>query len=413
MTAENLYDNEQLYKNRIEGGLLRIRITNRCNGKCKFCGQHQWDDEVNKLDMPSEWYYEYCKPLYEKVNILLITGGDALVASESYPYMKFISENYPKITIMTESNGINFNQEFRELMSENLFTACFSVNGSNRDIFQKGCWDGPGGDTAYQKIIDNLWAYHELLKDKNLECFAPSISMVINKDNADDIEDFVKFALKLRARQMVFFFDYMENGRSVNFGKPETSRPALKKLMELERVLAGKIFLFFRLWLPENEVAPIQEQIDNMTLEFLQNQYQDVLELAKDRSMVQEHKLRNHIRRERGKRELSFEQDFNPILRRIEIGGKQVCCCPWSFIDLYPTGRLDFCGWVRESLNIKNFIKDGKVQWNEILESKEYREERKHFLENNYSCCQKGCPLICSTDNKNPLYTFGYEKIEK
>jgi MoaA/NifB/PqqE/SkfB family radical SAM enzyme len=196
---------------RMEDGLLRIRITNACNGKCRYCGQLAWSKEEQSKSMDPKWYYEYCKPLYEKIKLLLITGGDAYVARESYNYMKFMSDNYPQITIMTESNGIAFNERFRELASDNLFKVHFSLNASNSAIYQKGCWEGPAGEAAYNKAIENLTEYLALLKSKNMECFAPDASMVINRDTANDVVGFAKLALELKISHVIFYFDYTES----------------------------------------------------------------------------------------------------------------------------------------------------------------------------------------------------------
>ena len=142
-------------KTELDGGLLRIRITNACNAKYRYCGVRLgFGAEVNHAMEPS-WYYELCKPLYEKISIVLITGGDAFFAKESYNYMKFLSENFPKITIMTESNGIAFNEKFQALACENLFKAHFSINASNAEIFAKSCWDSDDGETA--KIHSAVW----------------------------------------------------------------------------------------------------------------------------------------------------------------------------------------------------------------------------------------------------------------
>ena len=135
-------------KTELKDGLLRIRITNACNAKCRYCGVRcGFGDEANHAMIPS-WYYELCRPIYDKIGVVLITGGDAFFAKESYNYMKFMSENFPQITLMTESNGIAFNEKFQELAAQNLFKAHFSINASNAEVFAKSCWDGDDSATA-------------------------------------------------------------------------------------------------------------------------------------------------------------------------------------------------------------------------------------------------------------------------
>lgn len=203
----------------MEGGLLRVRITNKCPGKCRYCGLLSWSEEERRQSMDSKWLYNYLKPLYENVDEILITGGDPFVAAE------------------------------------NLFLTHFSLNASNEDVFCRGCWPGEDGRTAYRKIMSNITNYIDLLDKNELMDFAPDYSMVINKDTADDVADFVEKVLKLGCISINMYFDYTESSMSADyFGEPDTSRRALKTLLELERLLENKIHLGFRLWVPLKEL---------------------------------------------------------------------------------------------------------------------------------------------------------------
>ena len=392
----------------LNGGLLRIRITNACNAKCRYCGVRLgFGEEVNHSMIPS-WYYELCKPLYEKIGTVLITGGDAFFAKESYNYMKFMSENFPKITLMTESNGIAFNEKFQQLACDNLFKTHFSINASNAETFAKSCWDEDDGDTArklYPLIIRNVKNYIRKLELEDKLCFAPDLSMVINKDNVDDIENFVELTLNLRAGFAVFFFDYTEHDMdSEYFSNPELNRPALKTLMELERVLAEKFVIYFRLWLPTAEAAVIQQEVEATPIDELNRKYEKILKLAEGRNIVDELNRRNKIRRECGKNELVLVDDLSPTLHLMKTEDREICFAPWNEIDLYPDGRMDFCSWFQPTLNIKNFIrvKAAKefVDWDEILNSYEYVAARYRILHGDYEGCMLCCPM---NSIKNPV----------
>lgn len=110
----------------------------------------------------------------------------------------------------------------------------------------------------------------------------------------------------------------------------------------------------FRLWLPRKELEPLQKEVDAMKIEELQRRYSELLELAKDRDMKWE-----------------FEEEWNTFLRMDTINEKKVWASPWKVVDLYPNGRIDFCGW---SACI------------------EYMSYRNHFLHGNYQGCQPCCP---------------------
>ena len=409
--VDHVLGNDEHYNHRIERGLLRLRITNRCNGRCRYCGLRSWSQEEQRQEMDPKWYYEYCKPLYEKISIVLVTGGDAYVAKESYNYMEFLSKNYPKITIATESNGIAFSKKFRELACENLFKTHFSLNASNAETFVKGCWDGSNGDVAYERSLENIRVYVELLREKNRLCFAPSFSMVINKDTAHDVVNFTRLALSLHAFSVNFYFDYTENNMEhPNFGNPETSRPALKQLMEIERVLAGKVHVYFRLWIPHEEPGRLQMEVDAIPIEELRERHKDLLELTKGRSMTEEFEERDRVRTESNKRSLTMEEDYSPTIRMTDVGGKSVCFAAWSELDLYPNGRIDFCGWYRPTLNIKDYIKDDMLNWDDILNSNEYKICRRNILNDNFQGCMSSCPMNSCTSEIVPPFKYGLER---
>lgn len=389
-------------KSEFNGGLLRIRITNACNAKCRYCGVRLGFGEEMNHAMDANWLYEVCKPLYDNTGVLLITGGDAFFAKESYRYMNFLCENYPKLTIMTESNGIAFNEKFQDLACKNLFHLHFSLNASNAEIYAKSCWDRDDGDTArkmYSLILRNIKSYISKLQLEDKICFAPDYSMVINKDNFFDVESFVELALKLYAPFCMFFFDYMENNMaSEYFTNPKTSRPALKTLMELERVLAGKFFIYFRLWIPTKEAEMVQKEVEATPLEALKRKYAKILELAKNRSMIDEFNRRNEIRRANGKRELSLVEDFTPTLHLKQNTDKEICSAPWDGVDVMPNGNINFCCFFEQTINIKNFIRHDKngrefVNWDDILNSFEYVSARYRILRDDFRGCQVGCPF--------------------
>ena len=407
-------------KTELDGGLLRVRITNACNAKCRYCGVRLgFGAEVNHAMEPS-WYYELCRPLYEKISIVLITGGDAFFAKESYNYMKFLSENFPKITVMTESNGIAFNEKFQNLACENLFKAHFSINASNAEVFAKSCWDADDGDTAkkmFPLIIKNIKNYLAKLEAENKICFAPDLSMVINKDNADDILNFVELALELHAGFLVFFFDYTENDMSSDFfTNPEITRPAMKTLMELERVLAEKILIYFRLWVPVKEAATLQQEVESIPIDELNKKYEKILKLAENRNILDEWRQRNKIRCAAGKNELAIVDDFSPTLHLKKLADREICFAPWNEIDLYPNGRMDFCGWFEETLNIKNFIQtdsSGKnfVDWEKVLNSFQYASARKRILNGDFRGCQVGCPMNSIKSPVEPVTKYNIDRF--
>ena len=398
----------------MDGGLLRLRITNACNAKCRYCGVRLGFGEEKEHAMEPDWYYDLCRPLYESIAVELITGGDAFVAKESYNYMKFMCENYPSVTLMTESNGIAFTKRFQDLAADNLFSTHFSINASNADYFVQGCWEGQGGEKVYPVLMKNIRDYVERLRQDGKLCFAPDVSMVLNHDNVSDMLDFVRLGLSLHAKAITFYFDYTENDMTGEyFSRPEVFRPVLRQLLELERVLAGKLLLYCRLWIPGKEAEPMQQSVEACPISELQEKYADILKLAEGRSITKEHEERNAWRRKLGKRELSWDMDFSPSLALRKCNGEQVCAAPWKELDLYPDGRLDFCGWFQPTLNLHHFLHNGQVNWDDIINSYPYLAARKRILHGNFHGCQTVCPMNTCQSPITPVHQYGYERTLK
>ena len=375
--------------------MIRVRITNNCPGKCDFCGQLDWTEEEQHKEMNPKWYMEYMKPIYPILKTVLITGGDAFFARYSYDYMKMLSNEYRHITIFTESNGLAFTKRFQKLACENLFVTHFSLNASNKQTFVRGCWSSAGGDKAYEKCIENVCDYIQMLQQYNRIEFAPNISMVINSQTADDVVDFVKMALEMNTSYVIFFFDYQENDMSGEyFTNPYLMRKVLRQLLEIELLLKDKFYIQFRLWIPLKELDLVEAQMSNISMSELEEKYKDILKLAQGRNIEKEHNNRNLLRKENGKKELSFEEDYSLTLRTENINNKKVCASGWNMLDFYPNGRLDFCGWHVPILYFPDYIKNDKVDWNEIINSEEFQVYRTNMLAGDYSGCMSCCPII-------------------
>lgn len=382
-------------KTTFKDAMIRVRITNKCPGKCDFCGQLDWSEEEQHKEMDPKWYMEYMKPIYPDLKTVLITGGDAFYAMYSYDYMKMLSDEYHHITIFTESNGLTFNKQFQKLAYENLFVTHFSLNASNEETFVRGCWSSVGGDKAYEKCIENVCNYVYMLRQHNRIEFAPNISMVINSQTADDVLNFVKMALEMSASYVVFFFDYKENDMGGEyFSNSYLMRNVLRQLLEIELLLKDKFYIQFRLWVPLKELDLAEASMSKISIDKLEEKYKDILKLAQGRNIEREHNKRNLLRKENGKKELSFEEDYSLTLRTGNIDGKKICESGWNMLDFYPNGRLDFCGWHVPTLYFPDYIKNDKVDWNEIINSENFRIYRANMLSGDYSGCMTCCPII-------------------
>jgi MoaA/NifB/PqqE/SkfB family radical SAM enzyme len=232
--------------------IVQLGVNQSCNGKCKFCSIGKLIEERMEL-MPGKWMYCYLKPLYPKIALMSLTFGEATMRGENLEFGKYISENFKNITLLIETNGISFSEQWSRLAAENLFFTHFSLNAVSREEYQTGVWQGAGGKEAFDKIISNLDYHLNLLKENRLEAFNPSVSMVVNKETYHEAIDFIKLALKKKAKYACLFLDASEN--AVMFSGSDYSQKInslLKTLFEIERITGDSFFINFKLFIPQD-----------------------------------------------------------------------------------------------------------------------------------------------------------------
>ena len=128
-------------------------------------------------------------------------------------------------------------------------------------------------------------------------------------------------------------------------------------------------------------------------MEQLKAEYSDLIELAAGRSYKREYEERQRIRRERGKKTYTFEEEQRMTLHQMKLGDRTVCMSPWKLLEIAPQGQMSICSWVPEILRLQDFIKNNSVDWNEVLNSLEFQIIRHKHLNNDYSDCMTCCPL--------------------
>jgi hypothetical protein len=211
----------------------------------------------------------------------------------------------------------------------------------------------------------------------------------------------------------MFFFDYTESDMAGGyFGEPETSRPALYELMKLERALAGKFFVYFRLWIPLKETEMMQSKVEAVPLNELQAEYADILELAKERSMKAEYEARQAARKMKGKKEFTFDEDWTPTIRQTAIQNKAVCFAPFHLLDIYPDETFECCSWIQpRRFSLNSAIENGAIDWEKEYNNVQMRKLRNDMLNGCYTLCQKCCPLNPEHNEVCSSHKYGYERI--
>lgn len=398
----------------LEDGLFRIRTNHTCNCRCKFCGQLDWPEEMQNAVMPKEWLYNYFVPLYNRAKIIQLTGGEITCKNDVFDFYKYLTEIAPRTTILLESNGILFDEKWQDLAVKNLDLEHFSLNAACGETYKEGVWE-QGGELIYNKILENIKSCCKKWDEAGLSPFKPAVSMVITHETAKDVYNFIKLSLELGIKGCVFYFSMYEGAGKEDFTYPEILGPKLKMLMEIEKVLANKFPLIFRLRLPMTATLKYQKEVDETPVEVLNEKYSELVELAKDRNLVKEWNFRNEIRAKHGKKLLTFEEEYMTCTHTEEFclsdGTKRnVCFAPFKELDIMADGTMLVCGWTNWEINIKDFIQNNTIDWAKALNNPNFQDLRNKALNYDFSRCMKYCPMHPCNPHLNNFDKYGLRK---
>lgn len=379
---------------------LQMAFNNDCNCKCKFCGETVIKDKKDRQVIPEKWLYKYFLQLYPHVANLVPTYGEITYAPEGYKYLSFIHEKFPHINIFVETNGIAFNRKWAELASDNLMTVNFSINAINEDYFKKTVWDKDGVYPVVQKNFDQ---YLQILKDKGLFAFKPSVSCVLNSSNYEIVEEFVEIYVKKGIQCITFFFDFVENP-VFKENKTETDTRVAQtiiKLLEIERILKEKVCISWRLFMPINNVEYFEDIVNKEDIDEIKKKYPEIVKAAEDLDLRKLFKEKNMHRKKAGKHLFSYYEELSGVTFHQHLQGNQtVCSNAWKHLRLRPDGMFTLCSWRKYEENLNKYIKDDKIDWNKFFNSFYYKKMRNNFKQGCYTGCMPNCPGMLQLSKK-------------
>jgi hypothetical protein len=152
----------------------------------------------------------------------------------------------------------------------------------------------------------------------------------------------------------------------------------------------------FRLFLPDSDVEYAQQEVDAIAVENLNKKYEELIMLAKNRDVRIEFNNRKKIRKQKGKKCVTFKEDIALSLGyHNDIFSSKVCCHPWSFFQFKINNSMRMCTWNYGEIFNYVYDKNGLIDWKKSLNSKKWIDLRKMFLRKEYSkSCLKACPIM-------------------
>ena len=385
--------------------VLQVCFNSGCNCECKFCFEQYW--KFRNQIISQDLVYKYLKPLYPKTKVLVPTLCEITACKEGYEYLKWISDNYKNINVFIETNGLAFNEKWRQLAAKNLFDIKVSVNAISDETFRRTVWDPKGNQHVFSgKIKPNVEKYYELLKEQGKECFAPSFSCVLNSTNYDEVEEFVKQSLQWGSHHVIFHVDAIENDVRHGCTKDnEGLNRALLVLAELEKLLSGHVALSYKLFMPSDLLQHYLAKASLLSLDTLKAKYSEIWSLAEHKKLKDIIDKKNALRAINGKQQFTYNEEVNGITfhkKKTEECSDLVCGNPWQHLRFILDGRIEVCSWrqTNKQFRVENFVRNGEIDWNEVINSDYFKQTRCDFSRGKYNeKCMRNCPAMMNYEH--------------
>ncbi len=165
---------------------IGLQLTRQCNLRCTHCSV-----ELTREDMSLEVFLaavNYAKANHN--NCLGFTGGEAILHPQFYEYVKILSENHFKFTLV--SNGWAFPEFFTRMKGflHTIQVIYFSLDGAREETH-----DLNRGKNSYRKVLKAV----SLCKASKIPF---GLQMVVTKRNIRELEEMALLAGKLGAKTL-------------------------------------------------------------------------------------------------------------------------------------------------------------------------------------------------------------------
>lgn len=166
---------------------LVIEIVDYCNLKCSHCFKSA--NNILKNTIQLDEIKKLATSLKNKVNKITITGGEPTIHPNINEILKLLEDDF-EVCLMT--NATNLHNLDPEII-EKLDSIQISIYGLNPQEYKKITQN----EKAFDNFISGLNKLNELNKDFKL-------SLIMHQENKDNLEDFIKFAAKHKAKTLKF-----------------------------------------------------------------------------------------------------------------------------------------------------------------------------------------------------------------
>jgi MoaA/NifB/PqqE/SkfB family radical SAM enzyme len=180
-------------------------------------------------------------PVYPHVSRVLIQGGEPTVMKECKELIALVLSMNPSARFGVMTNGLLFNEYWRETFVEHGYEVNFSLNGASPLTHE-----AINVNSKYGKVMDNIARLIEL-RNARAGTLTIYLSFVIISENVHEIADFIELASRLGVNAR-FFYDATripEAGESDKV-REEVERSFAVVKTHRDRILVEGLAAFYR-----------------------------------------------------------------------------------------------------------------------------------------------------------------------
>ena len=160
-----------------------MELTNACNHRCVFCGNHEQKRKIVHAD--KDLFFSIIDEAFDlgTSEIGFYMNGEPLLAPDLIDYIKYSKRKGFEYIYLTTNGSLLSQDLFENLVSEGLSSLKFSINAATRETYKK-----VHGRDDFEKVKDNVLTICNVnrLSKRKIPIF---ITFIHNKLNHDEIED--------------------------------------------------------------------------------------------------------------------------------------------------------------------------------------------------------------------------------
>lgn len=167
---------------------IQINISNRCNARCVFCYQTNYEDSVQPGILE-----EFKRDYLPRVSRVYFGGGEPLIVAREV--IESVIKDHPHIQIGLVTNGTLL-EKYMDVM-DRFFEVNFSLNAGTRD-----CYSEVMGIDSFDRVVANIRALHASGFQGHL-----SSTFVLCRENMHDAADYLRLCSALHIQDCGVILD--------------------------------------------------------------------------------------------------------------------------------------------------------------------------------------------------------------